>query len=462
MNRQTSLTSLNVAVFAYLVLPAASIFCAPFFTVGLQRFGMRWHVLLVSCLITFSIVVLTDEFWCFLKRLFASSSLRIVSVSCLFWIFILLAVHGWVPQQMSLLSGIIFALMLPVCLFIASQQINKPAFLCASVAVLTLIVSLENLFLIAHKISNISFATIYLNQIGPLRFFLNPRDGNFLALIQFQIVCLCCVAHRRLPQFFYLRSPRIRLFVLALFSQAFFNGWFTGGRALLLSLMLAFCVLLFSARQSLEARTLAVISFFSGFIAWLASESINLVVSKIHGGGLIPNFVERGSGGRFEIWSGWVQSWFDHSVVFGHGLGFLPGSGTYGNFTPHNLFIQLFADSGMLGIAFFSILIYFIFSGLLRFSSEYSLLLQLAVIPFTVFSLFGAFLFWPSGVWSFGLLILVVSSLIEINTQYDIAPEACAPDMSTQIYINFFKMVTVIIFVIAVISLSDLKYQVLG
>ncbi|WP_413324604.1 O-antigen ligase family protein [Synechococcus sp. MIT S9503] len=452
----------TLASWIYVFAPFITFLVSPFCLIGVSRFGVQWHVLLVSCLIAASFIALTNDFWSFIKSLFARLAPKVIFASCLLWLSVLVTVHGWSPQQMSILSGIVFALMLPVCLFIACRLPNKAALLYSSVFVLSVLVVSENIFLIVHKLSNIPFASIYLNQLGPFRLFLNPRDGNFIALIQFQLVCLCCLAARHVSQFFNLNNYRIRLLVLVLFSQAFFNAWFTGGRALLVSLLLGLCVLLLSARRSLEARLLAVITFFSGLISWMVSESISLLAFKMHGGGLVPDFVERGSGGRFEIWAAWVRSWLDTSLVFGHGLGFLPSSGTNGNFTPHNLFVQLLADSGLLGVVLFVLLLYYILTSLLALEGDTRLLFQLAIVPLTAFSLFGAIFSWPAGVWAFGLLILVASCLVDISGPAFTASRSSSPVLLSNHCRTISPLLYLLLFAAAVVSLSDLKYQALS
>jgi hypothetical protein len=115
--RQVSLTSWAALVF--LIGPFLSILIAPFCLLGFERFGVQWHVLLLSCLGAAALVVPQAGFFPFVKRLLAS---RRVSASVAVFVVCLLVmgfVHGFAAQAESLLSAAMLLLMLPIGLYVA-------------------------------------------------------------------------------------------------------------------------------------------------------------------------------------------------------------------------------------------------------------------------------------------------------------------------------------------------------
>jgi hypothetical protein len=191
-------------------------------------------------------------------------------------------------------------------------------------------------------------------------FFLNVRDGNFLSLIQSQLLVLfsfekssLCLGRRRMARVFWVASLGFMAF------QPFFNAWLTQGRALLLCLFMAIALLFWYGvrRRSRLHCTIGAISLGSGILAFAAYMMLRLQVSVSSGAAGLASLVDRADGGRFELWRVWLESGLSHSIWWGHGLGYLPFQEDGFMFTPHNLLVQLVSDAGLCGLGLMVIVV---------------------------------------------------------------------------------------------------------
>ena len=125
--------------------------------------------------------------------------------------------------------------------------------------------------------------------------------------------------------------------------------------------------------------------------------------------------IERADGGRFEIWGTWLKSGLTQSPFWGHGLGYLPETGTSGNHTPHNLLIQLVADSGLSGALMAALISMSVILAWRKVRAELLLVMAIPTLPILCYLQFGSVLFWPGGAWSSLVLILCVLILAALS-----------------------------------------------
>ena len=102
---------------------------------------------------------------------------------------------------------------------------------------------------------------------------------------------------------------------------------------------------------------------------------------------------------RFSLWSTWLRSWADShfSLMFGHGLGYLPEGLSGFVRTPHNLFIQLIADGGFLGISIVVSLMVILLP-LLRFGGARNFVFL--GLTWSLYASLSSVLYYPSSVWA--------------------------------------------------------------
>jgi hypothetical protein len=404
--RQVSLTSWAALVF--LIGPFLSILIAPFCLLGFERFGVQWHVLLLSCLGAAALVVPQAGFFPFVKRLLASRRVSASVAVFVVWLLVMGFVHGFAAQAESLLSAAMLLLMLPIGLYVALDPYRQWSIGDLALALLLLIVVLENIFLSSYFLRGLDLNQVYMNVIGSPRLFLNVRDGNFLALTQSQLLVL----------FFFGRENRCLdrqngcdlwvAFVGFMAFQPFFNAWLTQGRALLLCLFMAIALLFWYGvrRRSRLHCTIGAISLGSGILAFAAYMMLRLQVSVSSGAAGLASLVDRADGGRFELWRVWLESGLSHSIWWGHGLGFLPELRPGANFTPHSFLIQLIADGGAVG-ALMLVAMILISLNLWRLDQRQVLAFDSVLFVF-LFGKLASIAFWPSGVWAWATLILSV------------------------------------------------------
>ena len=76
--------------------PFLSIISAPFFLIG-DRFGVQWHVLLLSCLVAAVLVVPQTGFVPFFEAACLAALLAVAA--CLIWLVCMGVVHGFVRRE---------------------------------------------------------------------------------------------------------------------------------------------------------------------------------------------------------------------------------------------------------------------------------------------------------------------------------------------------------------------------
>ena len=261
-------------------------------------------------------------------------------------------------------------------------------------------------------------------MLGPPKLFFNVRDGNFLALVQFQTFICWLLACLQSGWKKWNQCLGLLLFSLCSFF-AFYNAWLTAGRGLLLSLGLSLLLLAsFAYRRGDQfLGQLTLVSFLAGGLAWLTDIGLRLAHASNSVTGLARDaeLIERADGGRFEIWRTWLNSGFSQSPFWGHGLGYLPETGTNGNHTPHNLLIQLVADAGLSGVLIAVLISITAILAWRQVRTESLLLIAMPLLPVLCYWQFGSILFWPGGAWS--SLVLILCVLLLVSSQLAASPD---------------------------------------
>lgn len=403
--RQVSLTSWAALVF--LISPFLSILIAPFCLLGFERFGVQWHVLLLSCLGAAALVVPQAGFFPFVKRLFASWRFTLTAVVFIAWLLAMGFVHGFAAQAESLLSAAMLMLMLPIGLYVALDPHREWRLADVALLLLLIVVALENLLLTIYFFRGLEFNQVHLNVLGPPRLFLNVRDGNFVALVQYLLALVFCLQGGK--QRFSRLGMGSALWIASvgfLAFQPFFNAWLTQGRALLLCLFTAIVLLIGCGvrKRSPVHLSLGIVSLGSGMFAFAFYHLLSFQLASMGGATGFASLIERGSGGRFELWRVWLESGFSNSLWWGHGFGFLPEGNNTPQVTPHNLLIQLFADSGLSSVLMLSIVVV-IARGFL--CPKLCDVVCIVSLPIIVYMMLGSVLFWSAGIYAAVLLVIV-------------------------------------------------------
>ena len=407
-----SVTKVPLSTWAALVLlfgPFLSITIAPFFLKGFDRFGVQWHILLISCLLSTILVVIQRGFPFFLRALLRNKS--ILSLLCIFvaWLIAMVIVHGFFAQLESVLSALMMLLMLPILLYIVSFFSGRWRLSEILLAIFLLLAFVENIFLSRYFLGGMDLNYVDLVAVGAPRLFLNARDGNFLMLVQFLLLCKASVG--RVGDFCLSRYGSLGWSLLFGFGiyQPFYNAFLTQGRALLLCLVIGVALIFVLAygyclsailRFALVSVGAGCMSLFTlRFLSPLAISSPEVEVAK--------SMVERADGGRFELWRHWIEAGLSNSSLWGGGLGFLPDfDGVIpAQFTPHNIFVQLVADSGFSSFVLMMLIFYCLLRekrrvsqfGWFRLGFERALVTVFCFLAMMYFQL-GSVLFWPVGV----------------------------------------------------------------
>ena len=146
-SRVSELSRSNWALGVFLFAPFLSIISAPFCLIGFDRFGVQWHVLLLSCLVAAVLVLPQPGFVPFLRKLLSFRAVAFAVAACLIWLVCMGVVHGFVAQLESLSSALMLILMLPIAVYAVVENEHRDWLIGAAVVVMSVIVVLENAFL---------------------------------------------------------------------------------------------------------------------------------------------------------------------------------------------------------------------------------------------------------------------------------------------------------------------------
>lgn len=175
----------------------------------------------------------------------------------------------------------------------------------------------------------------------PLTWNIRVYDSYFLILSVFAV-------------WFYLTKQAYRYLYLLFLFLAFFAILLDGGRSATIAYTL------FIAIVSMAYRQVRWHFIFTYAASWFAYLSITYAASLAiinRGGGAGLRIARESSSGRIDLWVNALQCWSQHPII---GCGFYQLE-QYPNLSahPHNLFIQVLTETGLLGFGF---LIYIVFT----------------------------------------------------------------------------------------------------
>jgi hypothetical protein len=404
------MSRIDVAVASYaLIYPICFFFTANVFP-AYERFGLRWQALCVSALLSFSTLILerksAGRYWDWLKQ----SPFSLVLPAGFLWLFVLGVVHGFTGDQMDgLVSGCFALIMMPLG-FYCWPRSSMNLFSRAIGLSLVLGLVLENIFLSLYAFKGLSPNFTFLFALNMPRLFMNVRDGNALAvgasILAFQFLNAAPGSVFKFSKNTVFLSARSWMVGCMLMTAVFYNGFLTQGRGLfvsifggLLGVLLCSCMPLM---KWIKIASATLISLASGWCLW-ALFNVLLAKQSTAAGLGFNGMVARESGGRFELWSAWWNSYVSKSLVFGHGLGIHPieflSDAASKNRTPHNLVFQLLTDSGLWGLLFGAVLVFIAWRQIRGLNLPLRQVCTYSIFSLGLYSTVAATLFWPTGVW---------------------------------------------------------------
>ncbi|HJF26760.1 MAG TPA: O-antigen ligase family protein [Acinetobacter lwoffii] len=148
---------------------------------------------------------------------------------------------------------------------------------------------------------------------------------------------------------FYLKQEKFKNFYLAFLFLAFLSILLDGGRSTILaySVFIA-CVCMFNRATRFKL-------LFTYVATWLAYFSILFFSS--HSASNVRSIVRESTSGRYELWVNAFQCW-SQSPIFGCGFYQLDQYSGVISSHPHNLFIQILTETGLVGFSFLVLLIW--------------------------------------------------------------------------------------------------------
>lgn len=255
------------------------------------------------------------------------SRLSISKVELLFFAFIAIGSLFW-AQPAFVITELFLAYLLYQCFtFLNYRQLTSKIVILAS---LTMFIQLP--FSLWDYIATGHYQAIWY----PLTWNIRVYDSYFLILSVFAV-------------WFYLTKQAYRYLYLLFLFLAFFAILLDGGRSATIAYTL------FIAIVSIAYRQVRWHFIFTYAASWFAYLSITYAASFASGGtGL--RIARESSSGRIDLWVNAYQCWSQHPII---GCGFYQLE-QYSNLSahPHNLFIQVLTETGLLGFGF---LIYIIF-----------------------------------------------------------------------------------------------------
>ena len=239
------------------------------------------------------------------------------------------------------------------------------------------------------------------------RVFLNTRDAGFFALM-LSILAVFAVDFNRFCVRSHAMFSKSRFHAFVLFFVCFYIAWLTSSRGIIVSVLCGFLCIRGSGfvsgrdwRVLLSCAASALVSSYFLQVTMFGYTQTSHVFVRYAD-------IVTGSG-RLYLWRNWLHSfWSDHSYwLLGRGFNYSPDHLLVNTdpANPHNLFLQLFVDGGVVGLMTGILISAFIW----RLIAKYYLLTYGLVFSFVVFGCYAgtAALFdWPTAVWLISLFAL--------------------------------------------------------
>ena len=255
----------------------------------------------------------------------------ITKIEGVFFAFMVIGSFFWIHPTI-ILTDLLLAYLLYKCF----QYLDYNQALTKLIVIVSLLMFIQLPFALWDYIATGNYQAIWY----PLRWNIRVYDSYFLILSVFAV-------------WFYLTKQAYRYLYLLFLFLAFFAILLDGGRSATIAYTL------FIAIVSMAYRQVRWELFGTYVASWLAYLSITYAASLAvvnSGGGTGLRIARESSSGRIDLWINAYQCWSQHPII---GCGFYQLE-QYPNLSahPHNLFIQVLTETGLLGFGF---LLYIIF-----------------------------------------------------------------------------------------------------
>lgn len=385
----------EIGLLAYILIPPLGWLIVAGWPQEIGRFGMQWQVLGLGIAFA-SLFALADNqslraYFCWLNERKVVSFLFLGNL----WLAVMGFVHGFIGLQLEgLLSGVLFLNLFPAAWFAwgGAHVAWKRVFI---FCILFLLV-FEDICLSFSMWRGLGFGVEILEGPWYPRLFLNIRDGNTIAV------------GASVAAFALVTSRQMRWLGFCLMTAVFYNGWITAGRGLFASVWFGVSVALFCAfagacraRWMLSVLLICLtalacswmIYFVCSMLAGVDSDAFQSMIGRL------ANDAQFGRYGRLFIWTEWIRGGLSQNFFFGSGLGIRPVILGEPVFTPHNLFVQLLAEGGILSFMLIVFAFVWLASRFLGVRGDGYVLIVYCFGSLLVWLSVSAVLFWPAGVW---------------------------------------------------------------
>ncbi|WP_296191551.1 MULTISPECIES: O-antigen ligase [unclassified Psychrobacter] len=323
-NKQESLHSLTTCIRTYLTKELLIVFYFLLFIFGITSrddlsFYNEYRVIEVALLLIFALMALLYR------------RLSVSKVELFFFAFIAIGGFFW-AQPAFVITELFLAYLLYQCFkFLNYRQLTSKTIVLASI---TMFIQLP--FALWDYIATGNYQAIWY----PLRWNIRVYDSYFLILSVFAV-------------WFYLTKQAYRYLYLLFLFLAFFAILLDAGRSATIAYTL------FTAIVCIAYRHVRWHFIFVYAASWLAYLSVTYAASFANtsgSDGMSLQVARESSSGRIDLWVNAYHCWSQHPII---GCGFYQLE-QYPNLSahPHNLFIQVLTEIGLLGFGF---LIYIIF-----------------------------------------------------------------------------------------------------
>ena len=323
-NKQESLHSVITYTVLYLKKELLIVFYFLLFIFGITSrtdlsFYNEYRVIEVALLLIFALIALLYR------------RISISKVELFFFAFVVVVSSFW-AQPIFVITELLLAYLLYQCfIFLNYHQLISKIIVLASI---TMFIQLP--FALWDYIATGNYQAIWY----PLRWNIRVYDSYFLILSVFAV-------------WFYLTKQAYYYLYLLFIFLAFFAVLLDGGRSVTIAYTL------FIAVVSLAYRQVRWDFIFTYVASWLSYLSITYIASLANGNGsdgISLQVARESSSGRIDLWINSYRCWLQHPII---GCGFYQLE-QYSNLSahPHNLFIQVLTETGLLGFGF---LLYIIF-----------------------------------------------------------------------------------------------------
>lgn len=288
------------------------------FTLGLTTrndytFYNEYRVIQISILLVFGLGAL------FYRRLSVSN------VELLFFFLIAISSLFW-EQPFFVVTELLLAYLLYQCFkFLDYRQLTSKIIVLAS---LTMFIQLP--FSLWDYVNTGAYQAIWY----PLTWNIRVYDSYFLIVSIFAV-------------WFFMTKQAYRYLYLLLLFLAFFAILLDGGRSATIAYTLFIAIVSIAYRQ---VRWHFIFIYAASWLAYLSVTYVASFANTSGGNGMSLQVARESSSGRIELWMNAYECWLQHPII---GCGFYQLE-QYPNLSahPHNLFIQVLTETGLLGFGF--------------------------------------------------------------------------------------------------------------